>query len=371
MKKKISLIALGCAVMFLLCSCAGFKPTTSLEEVFAHVENDLELHNREYMKNRKVGEGMVVPDMEKMGKLYFAVALEKQGNSANDMSNSMSKEVFAAFQREFENSVAGCGRFPIAQMHFGLQDKSLRKKTHDGTANVADFDPSELKKAEANIHITPMRSQSSNSKGTQRTTTYTFKLVCNPLSAANNAPMKEFPAFSVQFASDIRTITDRFGRTKVGLRLDDFRGNAGNRMLNDLALRQSRAAIVKFFAHVYKCFPVGGKVVNFDEDGRALFLANRAMGLQKNMECVIFAKKKGDKYAIPVPLFNATVTVLSQTENSTLQIWRESEKKSAQKIIRMIKSDVEEAREEYDFFACADGFAEWPDFVEQQNRVKK
>ncbi|MBE6356742.1 MAG: hypothetical protein E7058_06475 [Lentisphaerae bacterium] len=371
MKNNFLLIVLCGALACLFCSCSSFEPTRSLEEAFAHVENDLQYHNRQYMEQMQVGDNMVVPDIKKIGKLYFAVALEKQGNSADDMSNSMSDEIFAAFQREFENATAGCGRFPVAQMHHGLQDKNLRKKTHDGTANVADFDASELKKAEANIHVTPMRSQSSNADGVQRTTTYTFKLVCNPLAAVNNAPMGDFPPFSVQFASDIRTITDRFGRTKEGLRLDDFRSNAGNRLMNDLALRQGRAAIVKFFAHVYKCFPVGGMVTNFDEDGRALFKANRAMGLQKNMECVIFGIKKGDPDAIAVPLFNATVTVLSQTGNSTLQIWRESEKKTARRIIQKIRDDFDEAKEDYEFFACADGFAEWPDFVEQQNRVQK
>ena len=257
----------------------------------------------------------------------------------------------------------------FGQIGNGLADKQVRKATHNGTAKVDDFDPSELKQISNLIHITPMLSNSSMSKGTQRTTTYTFKLLCNPLSAKNNAPLDEFQQFSVQFSADVKTLTDRFGRTKVGLRFDDLRaGSQSARIYEDFQLRQGRAAIVQFFVHMYKIFPVGGVVTNFDEDGRVNIKANRANGLQKNMEFVVFAAKKGDPDAIPVPLYNATAVMVSQTKNSTLQVWRKSEKKSAVKIIKLIESDIDAARDEYEFFAAADGFAEWPDFVQQHSK---
>ena len=46
-------------------------------------------------------------------------------------------------------------------------------------------------------------------------------------------------------------------------------------------------------------------------------------------------------------------------------------KKGAQKIIKMIEEDFDSACEEYDIYACADGFAQWPDFIDQQNMVNK
>ena len=43
-------------------------------------------------------------------------------------------------------------------------------------------------------------------------------------------------------------------------------------------------------------------------------------------------------------------------------------KKFAKKIIKKIEDDFAEAKEEYDFYACSDGFAEWPDFIERSTK---
>ena len=111
---------------------------------------------------------------------------------------------------------------------------------------------------------------------------------------------------------------------------------------------------------------------DFDEDGNILIKASRAEGLQPNMEMVVFALKKSDgEDAIPVPLYNATAITVGSTKSSTLKIWRKSDKKGAKKIIKKLEKDLDEAKEEYDFIAAADGFAQWPDFIDQQNTVKK
>ena len=39
--------------------------------------------------------------------------------------------------------------------------------------------------------------------------------------------------------------------------------------------------------------------------------------------------------------------------------------------MRSSEKDIDEAKEEYDFIAAADGFAQWPDFIDQQNTEKK
>ena len=372
MKNKITLLFSGAIAALTFCSCSTFEPTTSLEQALAHVENDIEYHNREFIKKHPVGASMRVPDISKVGKLRFSFGFQPGNNE--DIHTNLSlhpdgpqKDVWDAFTREFENAISGSNRFLAAQIRHGLADKGVRKAVHSGTAGAAHFDSSELVKADAIINLVPMLSNSSVSKGNQRTTTYTFKLTCSPVDPQNNSPLPDFQSFSVRINCDINSLTDRFGRTKVGLKFDDMRAGSGaNRMFQDFLLRQGRAIIVQFFAHMYKIFPVAGMVSDIDEDGRAVFDCNRAAGLQQNMECVIFAKKKGSESA-PVPLYNATVTLLSQTGKSTLQIWRKAETKRALKIIAQVEADFEEAKEEYDFFAAADGFAEWPDFVQQQN----
>ena len=101
-------------------------------------------------------------------------------------------------------------------------------------------------------------------------------------------------------------------------------------------------------------------------------LVLRAETNAANMEMVVFALKKADgEDAIPVPLYNATAVTVGDQKSSTLKIWRKSKKSGAQKIIAKIEKDLDEAKEEYDFIAASDGFAQWPDFVGQQNTVKK
>lgn len=371
MNKKSLFFFAGAALVYGLCSCSSFEPTMNLEQALADVENKIEYHDRAYMEKRPVDKGMIAPDIKKIGKLNFMFAFE-QGNSGENNANVLQKNVWDAFRREFETAISGSRRFPAATIRYARADKELRSAAHAGTVKMAHFDPSELKNTDGLINLTPMLSNSSSVKGNQRTTTYTFQMSCSPVDPKNNAPLPDFQSYDLKVYSDIKTLTDRFGRTKVGLRFDDLRAGAGaNRLFEDFQLRQGRAMIVNFFVDMYKKFPVGGEVVNFDEDGRALIKANRACGLLKNMECVIFARKRNDEYAIPVPLYNATVTLLSQTGNSTLQIWRKSEKNSAQKIIKLIETDIEEARAGYEFFACSDGFPEWPDFVQKQNRDGK
>jgi hypothetical protein len=69
--------------------------------------------------------------------------------------------------------------------------------------------------------------------------------------------------------------------------------------------------------------------------------------------------------AIIVPLYNATVENLSLRGNSTLRIWRMSNKDSAKRILNLIEDDLDEAKEIYEIFAVADGFAQWPDFIKK------
>lgn len=365
MKKSLFSI-FGTLFALALCSCASFEPTRNLEEALAHIESDLEYHDRAYMEKRPIAVPRIhnLEDLKK-GKLYYNFAFDQAKVKKNDV-NSLTDREWDSFKAEFENAVGGCRRFPIAQILHSNADKKLLEQARSGGNATPEFDLSRVKKPDGIFMIRPVLSISESLVGKEKTITNTYKLVCTPKNAETQGQLESVPEFSVTVYGKIYQLADRFGRAVAGFRFNT------SKQLEDYHLRQGRAAIVKFFAKVYQMFPVGGIVTNFDEDGNILIKASRAEGLQPNMEMVVFALKKSDgEDAIPVPLYNATAITVGTTKSSTLKVWRKSDKKGAQKIIKMLEKDIDEAKEEYDFIAAADGFAQWPDFIDQQNTVKK
>ena len=365
MKKLFTLIPGLCFALF-LCSCASFEVTRNLEEALAGVEDSIVYQDRDYMEKQplKVPDGF---NTRRLGNLNFLFAFDRGNkNSRNGFNaNYLSEDEFSAFKREFENAIAGSRRFPAAQIRHGLADKKLREETRSGGNAAAELDASEFKQPDGILHLTPMLSQSESLVGKEKTVTNTFYLTCNPLNPKNNAPLDDIQSFPVRVEGKIYQLTDRFGRAVAGFRFNT------SRQLEDYHLRQGRAAIVRFFEKMYQMFPVGGKVTEIDEDGNVSVLASRSTGLQPNMECVVFAVKKGNPDGAKIALYNATTSSVGQSGASTLTIWRKSDKDRARKIIKMIEDDFESAVEEYDIYACSSGFAQWPDFVEKQNTVKK
>ena len=368
MKKIISFL-FGASAALLLCSCASFAPTRDLEEALAGVEDSIVYQDREYMEKQplKVPSGF---NTRRLGNLNFLFAFDQgnklaKGAKKDFNANYLSDNEWAAFKREFENAIAGSRRFPAAQIRHGLADKNLRKETRSGGNAAAELDASEFKQPDGILHLTPMLSLSESLVGKEKTVTNTFYLTCNPLNPKNNAPLDDIQSFPVRVEGKIYQLTDRFGRAVAGFRFNT------SRQLEDYHLRQGRAAIVRFFEKMYQMFPVGGKVTEIDEDGNVSVRASRSTGMQPNMECVVFAVKKGNPDGAKVALYNASATSVGQSGASTLTIWRKSDKDRAKKIIKMIESDFESAVEEYDIYACSSGFAQWPDFVEKQNTEKK
>lgn len=361
--KKLFYIPFLTSLMLILCSCSSFQPTMRVDEALAHVENNIVYHNREFMeeKDLRLPHGF---NEENLGALKFNFAF-KQGTTGTDQAsadldlNRFTPNEWDAFKREFENAVAGTKRFPIAQLMYGLADSELRKKTRNGIANTKELDPSALKEATGIFHLTPMRTYSWSLESKEKTNNYTLKLVVNPLAADNNSTLDGVQPFSVQVDCVIYQKTDSAGRVVKGLRLSD------SSKQEELNVKLFRAAIVQFFNKMYNIFPAGGKIVNYEE-GQFNLKAGRDCGVQPNMEFVVYAKKKGDEDAMRIPLYNATAESVGRT--TTLTVWRKSDKKNAKKIIKMIEDDFAGAKEEYDFYACSDGFAEWPDFIERSTK---
>lgn len=358
--KKIFYIPCLASLILILCSCASFQPTKTIDEALAHVENSIEYHNREFMeeKDLRLPHGC---NEENFGTLRFNFAFT-QGTTGSDQAsveldfNRFTTNEWNSFKREFENTVAGTKRFPIAQIMYGLADGELRKKSRNGVANTKELDPSALKEATGIFHVTPMRTYSWSIETKEKTNNYTLKLLVNPLAADNNSILDGIQPFSVQVSCLIYQKTDSAGRVVKGLRLSDRKKQEG------LNVKLFRAAIVQFFNKMYNIFPVGGKIVNYEE-GQFNLKAGRDSGVQPNMEFVVYAKKKGDDDVMRIPLYNATAESVGR--NTILTVWRKSDKKNAKKIIKMVEDNFAEAKEEYDFYACSDGLAEWPDFIER------
>lgn len=365
--KKIFYIPCLASLILILCSCASFQPTKTIDEALAHVENSIEYHNREFMeeKDLRLPHGC---NEENFGTLRFNFAFT-QGTTGSDQAsveldfNRFTTNEWNSFKREFENTVAGTKRFPIAQLMYGLADGELRKKSRNGVANTKELDPSALKEATGIFHVTPMRTHSWSIETKEKTNNYTLKLLVNPLAADNNSILDGIQPFSVQVSCLIYQKTDSAGRVVKGVRLSD------RKKQEDLNIKLFRAVIVQFFNKMYNIFPVGGKIARYEE-GQFKLKVGRNSGVQPNMEFVVYAKKKGDEDAIRIPLYNASAETVSNSD-TTLTVWRKSDKKNAKKIIKIIEDDFDAAREEYEFYACSDGFAEWPkDIIDRSTSPK-
>ena len=360
---KLKHLLLLFALPIFLCSCSSFKVTQNLEEALAGIEDDIKFTTKDVVKNKPMfAPKFDIASYKQGGKLNFALAFDR-GNVDKNSSNYLTEREWEIFKSEFENAVAGCRRFPIAQNNYGLADKKLREQSR-AFNNIAHLKTSKFKKVDGILNIRPVLTVSESLIGKEKTITNTFRLTCNALDPASNAPLERFPEFSINIPSRIYQLTDRFGRAVAGFRFNT------TKQMEDYHIRQGRAAIVRFFVKMYENYPITGEVRNI-EDGLVTVKASRAEGLQNNMEMIICAFKKSDgEDATIIPLYNATAVSIGASGNSTLQIWRKSDKKSAKKIIKMIENDINEAKEEYEIFAAADAFAQWPDFIDKQNTKK-
>ena len=275
-----------------------------------------------------------VTSYKKGGKLNFLIAFNR--NNANNLLNDAEWE---QFKSEFGNALIGSNRFPSTLNRHNFDPKQLNLETLSIGYASAGYDAEKFKIPDGVLKITPTLDKT-NSKS--------FNLKCTPLDANAKYPLKDLPEFTVETFA-----------------LNDQSFNNSNKVSDFYTKKFSRVAIVKFFMEIYKNFPLTGEIKGFEEN-IATVRASRAEGLQPNMEVSICAFKKSEgANAMIVPLYNATVENLSLRGNSTLKIWRVSNKPSAQRIINLIEDDFDDAKEIYEMFAVADSFAQWPDFIKK------
>mgnify|MGYP005962565133 CR=1 FL=1 len=351
--KKIFLFFTALASTFIFCSCTTV--TEDLGDAYANM--DIKFHNKDYMEDQELRVPHGVNE-KRFEKLPFLIGFSQLNRSENGekTSDTITPKEFSILKKEFEQVIVATKRFPVAQIVEGRADGDLRKAIRNGIANASELDASEMEKAEYIINVAAYLGQNSVQSGSQRKTTFTMTLVCNPVFAKNNKPLDWFPSFTITSKKDIFQKATATGRVRGGMRL--YTADQREELRKELF----RMALVKFIDHIYNAFPAGGKVVSIEDDMIAI-KANRATGLQPNMEMVVYARAKGNPDAMRVPLYNASIATMAQEGNSELQIWRKSDKKSAKKIMEKINKDFAEAAEEYDFFGASSGLPNAPDFI--------
>lgn len=364
MQKFLFFLVALCVALF-MSACSSFEVTRELADAYS--EMAIQYHDQKYMEEQelKVPDGVNEKRFEKLPFLIGFKAADpvKPGERAD--TNQFSEKEWAALKREFETVLDGSRRFPLAQVVEGLADAELRLKTRNGTANVTELDASSLKETKYIINVTAQLGTSESTVKRERTLTSNMTAVCRPMEAENNAPISWFPPFTISTDSKIYQKVNGFGNVVAGFNLYT------QEQREKLHMNMFRGALVEFINHIYLCFPTGGKVVNINEDGLAKLKASRANGVQDNMQFIIYAMEKGNPDAIRVPLYNAVAETVGQEDSTTLKIWRASEKKSAKKIIAKIENDFREAVEEYDIYACSDGLAQRPGFIETNKKADR
>ena len=333
MKVRFFLFLLMLPLFF--CSCSSTQ-TEVLEDALESIEDSIKFTDRLAMEKRPMFiPALDVPSYKKGSKLNFLVAFDRDINN-----NLFSNEEWEQIKAELGNALIGSGRFPSTTNRYNFDPKQLNLETLSSGYATSGFDASKLNLPEGVLKIKPTLISKNNTKS--------FNWTCTPLDANAKYTMKDFPEFTVK-VFDVKNLSSKDSSDESKLYTKKF----------------SRAAIVKFLMKLYESFPITGEIKAI-EDNIATVRASRAEGLQPNMEVIICAFKKSEgANAIIVPLYNATVENLSLRGNSTLKIWRMSNKDSARRILNLIEDDFDEAKEIYEIFAVADSFAQWPDFVKK------
>ena len=354
---KIFLVLTLCSLSILFCSCSSIIVTDNVNNALKEMDKSLVFHNKKFMEERdiKIPDGI---NEKRFDKLPFDIGIE-QNLDKNDDSDILNEQEFNLLKITFANAISATNRFPMARVSKkSLADKEIREDVRTGVANASELDVSEMKKAEyiINVKVTPNKNYYQN--GNQGCETFAMTLDAIPMQANNNAPLSWFPAFKFNARLKIwQKVTSRgFVAAGIDTTIQEQRNIIHNALINKLLL--------VLINHIYSEFPAGGEILELDPDSKvAVLKASRATGLLKNMEMVIYARKRGNPNAMRVPLYNATLASMGQEGSSELNIWRANTTKRAINIIKAVEQDWESAREEYDFFAASSGLAEAPDFI--------
>ena len=360
--KQTVLLTLVLAAIFTV-SCV--HETKNMKEVASDFEKCIEYHDKSYMKARE----MCVPhnvDEDNCKPLNYLFAFKQDDTEINGginrqrySMNWLTPVEWTSFRLLFESALT-------RTMRFGRKPPASVDATGRKVGAIESLADSTPQPEGVLLFTTMLNSITAVSDisvllggGKLHQTSYSMTVTCAPLSPANTEKKSKIMPFSTQTTGTVYQKHDKYGRAESGILFSDD-------SIEALHLAQGAVAIVKTINHLYSDYPIVGPVTGYDPNKSVVVIrAAGDTGVLPEMEFVIYARKKADgEEALRVPLFNATLNELGATGTSTLKIWRENTyNKTAREIIKSFYNDFNAAQQEYDFFGCCDGLAEWPTLI--------
>lgn len=354
--KQIYLLFSVIICMIMMCSCTT-TVTDSTGDVYKNM--GIHFHTKDYI--RKQGE-MKIPDgvdEGNLGKLPFDIAFSQNTESNNPEREVIGKEEFEILRQEFQDKFTATNRFSL-YMRVGAGDETKnRKESGDGKGRIAKLDVSKMTIAKYILRVKPFFFRSSSQQGRQGIEEFKLSMNITPVDATTGQNLPWFIPFQCNVSMPIYKKVSSTGFVIAGI---DTAIPKNRQKIHTELLKK---ACLQMIEHIYTKFPAGGPVVDIDDEiDEVLVKADETTGLLPKLEMVVYAKVKDQPDRLPTPLYNATLVRVAKIGNSTLKIWRRnSDNKRAQKIIKLIRTDWEQAKEQYDFWAASDGIAEKPDFI--------
>lgn len=353
----VNTFALCVAIAGILCSCTSTTTvTTQVNNAYDTLEG-LQFYTRGYLqKEKEIGLPKGINEKHFTKLPLGSLPGFRQVTRGENSSDVLPQKMFDILKKDFETMLIGIGRFPVAQVVQGRADAELQQMNRTGTVRMDERDVSAMESAKTVLNVSVSNSKTVSYQNGIRTTNQQMEWNCVPMNAETQAPISWWPATKITSDEQIVQKVTPSGQVMGGLRTDnDAEREAFWRNL-------SRKAQLKFIQWIYTNFPAGGVITDLDIDSnQATISANRATGLQNNMEVVVYAREKGR--SIRVPLFSATATVANDGD-SDLKIWRYSQAPRAQKIINQLRANsLGEMEETYEFWGVVWGLAEQPDFL--------
>lgn len=354
--KQIYLLFSVIVCMIMMCSCTT-TVTDSTGDVYKNM--GIHFHTKDYIRKQGKMKRPDGVDEGNLGKLPFAIAFSQNKESNNPEREVIGEEEFKFLEIEFQNFVACTNRF-LLYMRAGVEDEEkIRNDSEGGEGLIAEKDVSKMTKAKYILRVKPFFFRSSSQQGRQGIEEFKLSMEITPVDATTGHNLPWFIPISCNVSMPIYKKVSSTGFVIAGI---DTAIPKNRQKIHTELLKK---ACLQMLEHIYTKFPAGGPVVDIDdENDEVLVKADETTGLLPKLEMVVYAKIKDQPDRLPTPLYNATLVSVSKIGNSTLKIWRRnSDNTKAQKIIKLIRTDWEQAKEQYDFWAASDGIAEKPDFI--------
>lgn len=353
--KQIYLLFSVIVCMIVMCSCTTTTVTDSTGDVYKNM--GIRFHTKDYIRKQ---EDMRIPDgidENNLGKLPFTIAFPPNEESNNPEHDVIGKEEFDKLKLDFQDMLAATNRFVLNMKEGKKAETEVRKR--DGLSRVSEMDVSKMTEAKYILRVNLSFFRSSSQQGRQGIEEFKLSMNITPVDATTLQNLDWFPPFQCNVSMPIYKKVSSTGFVIAGI------NTAIPKNRQKIHTELLKKACLQMLEHIYTKFPAGGQVVDIDdENDRALVKANETTGLLPKLEMVVYAKDKNQPDTMPVELYNASVVSMAKRGSSKLQIWRRNSSNTrAQKIFKLIRTDWEQAKKQYDFWAASDGIADKPDFI--------